>query len=150
VTASDGAGTMDSKANAGNANNTLPAAYFTITGDYTSPSASTLVYLVATGGNPGLAAGANNTAIAMMAAPGQCGSLSASTFIFVNEVTTIGSLAALYPYMTSATHLGSDPSDSAQLASEFSLVNEFTNTTNGTAEINTLGNSCRLHYCRLH
>lgn len=143
VTTSDGTRTMDSNANAGNANNTLPVGYFTITGDYTCPSASTLVYLVATGGNPGLAAGTNNAAIAMMAALGQCGSISASTFISVNEVTTVGSLAALYPYMTSATHLGSDPGNSAQLASAFSLVNEFTNTATGTAyspEINTLGN----------
>src|SRR5271170_5257687 len=32
---------------------------WTITGDYTCPSASSLVYLFATGGNPGLGGGAN-------------------------------------------------------------------------------------------
>ena len=102
---------------------------FSITSDYTCPSASTEVYLVATGGNPGLAAGTNNAGIAMMAALGQCSSLGVSTFIFVDEVTTIGSLAALYPYMSSATHLGSGSGDSAQFASAFALVNEYTNTT---------------------
>jgi hypothetical protein len=154
LTTSDGTGQMNSNANAGNANNSLPAGSFTISGDYTCPSASSEVYLVATGGNPGLSAGTNNTAIAMMAALGQCGSLSSSTYIFADEVTTIGSLAALYPYMTSATNLGSGTGDAAQLASAFALVNEYTNTTTGTApgpalpagdyaystEINTLGN----------
>jgi trimeric autotransporter adhesin len=48
---------------------------FNITGDYTCPSATSLVYIVATGGNPGLAAGTNNTTLSMMAALGPCNSL---------------------------------------------------------------------------
>src|ERR1700734_3161124 len=36
---------------------------FSITGDYTCPSASTPIYMLVTGGNPGLAAGTNNTAL---------------------------------------------------------------------------------------
>ncbi len=127
---------------------------FSINSDYTCPSGPTLVYLVATGGNPGLTIGTNNTAIAMMAALGQCGSLSSSTFIFVDEVTTVGSVAALYPYMTSATNLGSGSGDAAAFATAFSNVAEYTNTTTGNApgaslpsgyyasstEIDTLGN----------
>ena len=38
VTTSDGTGIVNSNANAGNANNTLPAGSFTITGDYTCPA----------------------------------------------------------------------------------------------------------------
>jgi hypothetical protein len=54
---------MNGNANAGNANNTLPTGSFTITGDYTCPSGSSEVYLVAAGGNPGLGSGTNaNTA----------------------------------------------------------------------------------------
>lgn len=49
--------------------------------EYSCASASSLVYLVATDGNPGLAAGAKNTANAEMAALGECGSLAASTSI---------------------------------------------------------------------
>jgi RHS repeat-associated protein len=126
---------------------------FSITSDYTCPSATTLVYLTATGGNPGLATATNNTAIAMMAALGQCGTLSSSTYVFVNEVTTIGSLAALYPYMGSLSTLGSGTTDAANLVSAFALVNEYTNTSTGavpgptlpagyyasSVEINTLG-----------
>jgi hypothetical protein len=70
---------------------------FSITSDYTCGSSSQQVYLVVTGGNPGLSAGTNNAALAMMAGLGSCGSLSASTFILVDEVTTVGSIAALYP-----------------------------------------------------
>jgi hypothetical protein len=127
---------------------------FNITSAYTCPSGATEVYLVATGGNPGLTAGTNNTAITMMAALGQCGSLSPASFIFVNEVTTVGSAAALYPYMTSATNAGSGAGDAAAFASAFSQVASYTNTATGAApgpslpsgyyasstEINTLGN----------
>ena len=45
---------------------------FSITGDYTCPSSTSQLYLVATGGNPGLAAGTNNAALALMAALGPC------------------------------------------------------------------------------
>ena len=128
---------------------------FSITSDYTCPSATTQVYLTATGGNPGLSPGTNNSAIAMMAALGPCGSLSASTFVWVNEVTTIGSLAALYPYMSSVANLGSASSSAAALTTAFALVNEYTNTATGadpgptlptgyyasSTEINSLGDS---------
>jgi hypothetical protein len=46
VTTSDGSGQRNSNANAGNANNSLPAGSFTITGDYTCPtSRSPLTWL---------------------------------------------------------------------------------------------------------
>jgi hypothetical protein len=105
---------------------------FSIALDYTCPTQSTLVYIVATSGNPGLASGTDNTAISMMAALGACSSLNASTYISVNELTTVGSIAALYSYMSSATKLGSGNSDAAQLANAFALVNEYVNIATGT------------------
>ena len=63
--------------------------------NYICPSASTLIYLVAIGGNPGLSAGTNNAALAMMAALGACGSLGSSATVFINEVTTVASVFAL-------------------------------------------------------
>ena len=135
LTSSDGTGTVDSNANAGNANNTLSVGSFTITGDYTCPSATTLVYLTATGGNPGLSAGTNNSALVMMAALGQCGSLSASTFITVNEVTTVGAAYSLAPFIGASGSIGSG-SDSASLqaiSNAFASVSNFVNFSTGTA-----------------
>jgi hypothetical protein len=104
---------------------------FQISSEYICPSPTAEVYLTASSGNPGLPSGANNTAIVMMAALGQCGSLSASTFVTVNEVTTVGSLAALYPYASSISQLGSGTGDAAQFATAFALVNEYVNTATG-------------------
>jgi hypothetical protein len=131
VTTSDGTGVMNGNANAGNANNTLPTGSFTITGDYTCPSGSSEVYLVATGGNPGLGFGANAN-IALMTALGQCGNLSSSTFVVLNELTTISTIAALSNFITSSTNVGSGSSDSSLLQTAFSVVNEYTNIANGT------------------
>jgi hypothetical protein len=105
---------------------------FQISSEYTCPSPTAEVYLTASSGNPGLPSGANNAAIIMMAALGQCGSLTASTFVTVDEVTTIGSLAALYPYASSVSQLGSGSGDAAELATAFALVNEYVNIATGT------------------
>ena len=94
LTTSDGTGLTNSNANAGNAMNTLPTGSFTITGAYTCPSSTAEVYLVATGGNPGLTSGTNNAALSLMATLGPCGDLSSSTYIVINELTTVGAAAA--------------------------------------------------------
>jgi len=79
---------------------------FAITGDYTCTQGQE-VYLVATGGNPGLVGGTNNTAIALMAALGTCpasGSLaSAVPFVSVNEVTTVAAVWALQQFIGAPT-----------------------------------------------
>ncbi|WP_089406973.1 hypothetical protein [Granulicella rosea] len=52
-------------------------------------------YLLASGGNPGIVGTVNNTAILMAAALGPCTSLSSSTVISVDEVTTVAAAYAL-------------------------------------------------------
>ena len=131
------------------------------TKDYVCPTPTTLVYLVGTGGNPGLAAGTNNQGIALMSVLGQCGSLTNSTSLVVNEVTTVGAAAALYPYMSSYsdqkngyTGFGYGASDASKFAAAFALVNEYVDIAAGaspgpaiptgydpsTAALNTLAN----------
>jgi hypothetical protein len=95
---------------------------FTITGDYTCPSASTPVYMVVTGGNPGLAPGTNNTALSLMGLLGQCGSLTPSTFIVINERTTVAAVWALTPFMVDATHIGTSPTNVQGLLNSFSIA----------------------------
>ena len=76
---------------------------FNITGLYTCPSAGSLVYLTATGGSPG--SGITNPQIALMAAIGPCGSLAQSTFININELTTVAAVYGLSGYMGSYSHV---------------------------------------------
>ncbi len=104
---------------------------FSIPASYRCPSASTQVYLIASGGTPGPSAAAN-PALALVAMLGSCSSLSASTPISVNEVTTVGSVWPLAPYMTSPIDLGSSPGDTAFLAAAAS-VSEFINIDKGSS-----------------
>jgi sugar lactone lactonase YvrE len=160
VTTSDGTGNAsDPNANPGNALNSLPTGYFTITGDYTCPTADSQVYLTASGGNPGLASGTNNTALELIAPLGSCAQLGATTSVNVDEVTTVGAVAALYPYMTSYSAVGSASTATQDLANLFSVASEYISTTTGFApgpnlpsgfyassnEINALANS--VAYC---
>lgn len=126
------------------------AGNFNITGDYTC-TAGQQFYIVATGGNPG--AGSNPN-LAIIAALGNCSSLSASTFINMNEVTTVAAAYALSPFMTGYTNAGSSATNTAGLARAFVSANKLANTSTGvaggpslapgavipTAELNTLAN----------
>ena len=130
-TTSDGSGNAtNSNANAGNSFNALPAGFFTITGDFTCPAGAE-VYVTSTGGNPGLAAGTNNQGLALMAALGLCSNLTASTNIVVNELTTVGSIAALAPYMSSYSAIGSGSADASALQAAFGTVSEYANVSQG-------------------
>ena len=125
------AGDGSSAAPLGSSTTTNPSGGFTITGDYTCPGSNPQVYLLATGGNPGLASPTNNTAINLIAALGSCSSLSPSTFINLNEVTTVAAVAALSPYMTSPTSIGSGTSDAPGLTAEFTLASQYASTATG-------------------
>jgi hypothetical protein len=105
---------------------------FSITGQYSCPSASSLVYLVATGGNPGMAPGTNNPTLALMTVLGACGDLTPSTFIVTNELTTVAGVWALAPYMSSYSSISSSAGDPA-LANAFTLASQYVNTSTGAA-----------------
>ncbi len=67
---------------------------FRITSAYTCPTGQQ-AYLVSTGGNPGLTGTVDNSAIFLVAALGPCSGISNSTFVIVNEVTTVAAAYAL-------------------------------------------------------
>ena len=106
---------------------------FTLPHTYTCPSSAALVYVVATGGNPGLAAGTNNASIAMAAALGACGTLSATPTINIDEVTTVAAAYALAPFATSASAIGASAADASALGASFSLAAAYANPVSGTA-----------------
>ena len=111
---------------------------FSITGKYTCPSTTTLVYITATGGNPG---GGTNANSKLMAALGACGNLTSSTYIFMDEVTTAAAAFALTPYFsntigaTGTDGFGAPNNTQAQtgLANAFTTAATLANTTTGNA-----------------
>lgn len=109
---------------------TNSAGNFTIAGLYSCPSAGSLVYLTATGGNPGL--GSNNANLALMAALGPCGNLTTSTSININELTTIASVYALSPFMKSLSAVGTSAGNSQGLANAFATVDNLVSIGSGT------------------
>jgi hypothetical protein len=105
---------------------------FVITNLFTCPTPETLVYLTATGGNPGLASGTNNAALLLMTALGACSTVTSAKPIVINEMTTVASVFALETYMTSPITIGSSAADATDLANDFASVNELVDITKGT------------------
>jgi len=107
---------------------------FSITGQYTCPTtgtaANTLVYITATGGDAG---GGTNSQLSMMTALGTCGSLTSSTFVTINEVTTVASVYALAQFMSPAGVIGSPGYSNTGLINAFAAVKNLVNITTGTA-----------------
>ena len=102
-----------------------------------------------------MAAGTNNTAVQQLLPLGACSSLATRNFIVVNEVTTVGMVAALYPYITAYNSVGSTAAHAADLVSRFNTAAEYVNASNGrspgpalpagsdasTADLNSLANT---------
>jgi hypothetical protein len=108
---------------------------FNITGTYTCPYSTSQVYLLATGGNSGNGTNAN---ISMMAPLGSCGNLSASTFIVINELTTVAGAYALSGFMSSPTQMSTSPTNVTGLANAFATVNKLVNVSIGQTIKTTL------------
>ena len=106
--------------------------FFTITGDYKCPSDASQVYLVARNGNPGLSdANASNPALELMAALGDCGNLSDSTNINVNEVTTVAGVWALEQFMGLDAAVGASSTNATGLRNAFLVANNLVDTSKG-------------------
>jgi streptogramin lyase len=103
---------------------------FSITNDFNC-SSSTQVYLLAQGGNPGLTGFTSNPAILLSAAIGNCGSLTQSSFITINEVTTVAAAWALAPFLSAGGVVGS--TNSLSLQNAFANANKLVNIATGTA-----------------
>lgn len=106
----------------GNGHFSLPA--------YTCPT-NAQVYILSSGGNPGVGGGLNNS-ITLLAALGPCSALSASTFININEITTVAGVFALAPFMADATHIGADAAHAQGLTNAFDTSQELVSFAYGT------------------
>jgi streptogramin lyase len=106
---------------------------FNITDDYTCPSSDSQVYLVAQGGNPGLSVGAKNNASVLMTALGNCGDLSSSTYVTINEVTTAGAAWALAQFLSPGALVNSSPTNSLGLRNAFFAASALADPATGSA-----------------
>ena len=98
---------------------------FTITGLYTCPASNPFVYMVSTGGNPGQGGSVNNTDIVLMAALGTCNTLSSTSYIVINELTTAAAVQELAPFIADAAHIGSSPTNLSPIGQGFLLATSF-------------------------
>jgi streptogramin lyase len=113
---------------------TDPNGNFRITGDYTCPTSTTQVYLVASGGNPGLQPpNINNPALLLMAALGNCGNLAGTTNIVIDEVTTAASAWALAQFLGPGAIVGSTSTNATGLSNAFAVANNLADTGAGLA-----------------
>jgi len=103
---------------------TFPYGGFDITGDYTCTSGQQ-VYVLATGGNPGLPGNLTNSYAYLVDALGACpanGTFAGNIpSISISELTTVAAAYALAPYATDALHVGS----ASSTASKLGLANAF-------------------------
>ena len=107
--------------------------HFSLTGDYSCPSANAQVYLVARGGNPGYPGNVNNPALVLLSALGNCGDLNANAFISINEVSTVAAVYALAPFMTAYDHIGSSATNTTGIANAFLDAHLLADTSTGMA-----------------
>jgi hypothetical protein len=120
---------------------------FTIPAGYTCPLSSSQMYLVASGGQPGV--NTANPDLALMTALGSCNSLGSAPVV-VNEVTTVASAFATAPFAandalngnSSYLYLGTSSSNQTGLANAFAAVNNLVNIATGQARFVTpVGNA---------
>lgn len=113
---------------------------FSLSG-YTCPSPMRAVYLVATGGNPGLYS-TTNPSIALMTALGPCGQLDQARTVTINEVTTVSAVWALAPYMQGYASVGADASSGTSFAAAWEgaaqMADIATGAAPGTGSANTV------------
>jgi hypothetical protein len=109
-----------------NAVTTNSSGNFVLTGNYSTSActSTTQVYITVTGGNAG--AGYNN-ALALMAALGPCLNLTPSTFININEVTTVAAVFALQQFfgVIQGTTFDEDIATNATSQSVQGMINAF-------------------------
>ncbi len=102
-------------------------------GAYTCASESDELYVVASGGNPGV--GATNSALSLMAVVGTCQQAHAGEvpFVFIDEVTTVATAYSLAGFMTDLTHVSTSTTNTVGLTNAFQTFGNLANLSTGAA-----------------
>ena len=111
-------------------------------------SSTTQVYLVGRGGST--PSGGDNQAIMMMVALGDCGSISTSTAVVMNEVTTAAAAWALARFIGADAAVGASATNATGLRNAFLTAANLADTTKGTAPGPTLPANTKLETAKLN
>jgi uncharacterized repeat protein (TIGR03803 family) len=95
------------------------------------------VYLLALGGNPGLAEGTDNAQLALASGVGACSALTRSSNFNIDEVTTVATAFALAGFGTSETQIGAPASQATGLANAFGNISNLVDLGTGLARTTT-------------
>jgi streptogramin lyase len=108
---------------------------FDLGSKFACPSGDAQTYLIASGGNTG--AGTNSSAV-LMASLGRCADLSASTYISINEVSTVAAVWSLQQFMAPGTvNVGTSAQNTLGLGNAFLQVSNLISVAGGTANQTT-------------
>jgi len=107
--------------------------YFNITGDYSTvhlpcPSGRE-VYMVAYGGDP--TPSVPNTGAVLTIMLGTCTQLESTSFIWLNERTTVATAWAMAPFMSGPANIGTSSTNAAGIVSAATMAMNLVSTTNG-------------------
>ncbi|HEY6374801.1 MAG TPA: NHL repeat-containing protein [Edaphobacter sp.] len=126
---------------------------FTVPANYSCPTNSSQLYVVARGGKVGTSS-TSNTAITLATVVGPCSQIATSTQLILNEVTTAATVWGLSQFLASGASLGASSSNTQGLINAVATVTNLANLTTGTspgtsfpsgaaspaAKVNTLAN----------
>lgn len=102
-------------------------------GSFSCASGKDELYVVSTGGNPGLSGSVNNPALVLTAALGPCSQVDSISFVYIDEVTTVATEYALAAFSTDYLHVGTSSTNSVGLTNAFATVNNLVNIGTGQA-----------------
>ncbi len=105
--------------------------------DYTCP-ADDMVYLAAVGGNPGVMGVPNSAAIKLVTAVSACSALTSSSYVEINEVTTVAAMVALAPFTDAlVSSIATSSTNVAGLQTAFKTANNLVDPSTGVANATT-------------
>jgi len=121
---------------------------FAVPSTMTCPTAGRAVYVLSKGGLVQVP-NATNSALWLMSALPACGSLSSSTSVMVNELSTMGAAVALAQFYANSGSVGASATNAAGLANAMTMEQELvslqTGSSPGAAPANVTVNAAKLN-----
>lgn len=97
------------------------------------PASSSQVYLVGRGGMANSVSGSDNPNLIMTAALGDCGNITSSSTVVMNEVTTAATAWALAQFLGPGANIGASSTNATGLRNAFLTVDNLVDNSRGTS-----------------